>query len=381
MASRKSTALFLLLLLCPSVALGYGPSQDFRNALTTLFSPFTTLIATFLSGAANAPHVSAQPSAIYERYIKEAAVSPSQAWADLKKEAQHDGTVAILAHDLGHIIGRATYAKAGLAGVKVCDNSFIFACYHGFVQAAMADGKTTVPDMRAACEEAAKQSQKVTGADYGYTLLSSCIHGMGHGIISADSFDVHRALAECNTIGESSFVIPDDEGGVYMDMRLSCKDGIFMEYFQGGAPGIDMAHPWNLCAGLSSVDQLPCVRYLHYGQYRWGLSLDQTVSLCLSAPTRYFQKRCFYELGFFERGFLGADESHWSDVIVHTCAAVKDDEINYWCLRAGAVTFPVQQYNDPIKNGTQVCDAARTSAYKERCMRWVMSAEYYVKGH
>lgn len=112
-------------------------------------------------------------------------------------------------HEQAHVFGRALYETEGLPALSVCDDRFLYGCFHEFVGTAIADlGIGAVEKLNDACT-------KALGADAGF-----CQHGVGHGIQTHYGYTpahVKDALALCATLPNN-----DPIGG--------CAGGIFMEY-------------------------------------------------------------------------------------------------------------------------------------------------------
>jgi hypothetical protein len=126
-----------------------------------------------------------------------------KAYAQFVKEAPQR---EIATHSQAHAFGEALYETEGLDGLRVCDSSFEFGCYHSFFGVAVnAEGIETLPKFDQACKN-----------KYGDQNLP-CQHGIGHGIlVYTDYNQLEPALELCETISD----LPT--GG--------CSSGVFMEY-------------------------------------------------------------------------------------------------------------------------------------------------------
>jgi hypothetical protein len=155
-------------------------------------------------------------------------------------------------HFAAHVIGSAIGEAVGPDGIKVCDASFGFGCYHGLFSDVIArGGATLIEQLDAACVEA-----------YGQ-LGTGCQHGIGHGILEYVGYDhVNDALALCK---KTTQVVP----------LLGCTSGVFMEYFSpltGPADALvpsmrtlDPAHPYAPCTDVPKENQASC--YYELGGY------------------------------------------------------------------------------------------------------------------
>lgn len=131
-------------------------------------------------------------------------IGGSDAYTLLKKryaQAPHH-----IAHNSAHVFGEVLYKNGSLAYLPVCDGSFIFGCYHGFLGKVISErGIKALPDLDAICNE--------TGAE-----RLGCHHGIGHGIINYFGEEkLKEALDACASLSWKKPV-----GG--------CTGGLFMEY-------------------------------------------------------------------------------------------------------------------------------------------------------
>lgn len=112
-------------------------------------------------------------------------------------------------HEQAHSFGDALYKVEGESGLGVCDGQVSYGCFHSIVGHAIEEhGVSEVASLVRFC-----QTSRSTG-------LSSCQHGIGHGIMGHfgyDKEDLDKALALCK-----SAAVPDP-----ID---SCYAGAFMEY-------------------------------------------------------------------------------------------------------------------------------------------------------
>src|SRR5260221_183958 len=110
-------------------------------------------------------------------------------------------------HTVSHIFGELLYDRLGISGMKICDSTFAYGCYHGFFRRAVSkEGLSILPKLDLACTQ--KKQDEIGG----------CQHGLGHGIVSYLGYSkLLDALSECRHV---SFQGPI--GG--------CTSGVFMEY-------------------------------------------------------------------------------------------------------------------------------------------------------
>lgn len=110
-------------------------------------------------------------------------------------------------HLSAHIIGEKIYESEGISGIRYCDASFSFGCYHGFFGQAFAQGGIdSIEELDAVCVRS-----------FG-PLGTGCQHGIGHGVLEYVGYqNITDALAICEKTTKSAPL-------------LGCVSGVFMEY-------------------------------------------------------------------------------------------------------------------------------------------------------
>ena len=133
--------------------------------------------------------------------------SPQDAYVEFKVDNKKRSQQ--VQHLDAHLVGEQLYETVGINGFTICDGTFGFGCFHGFLGSAIADrGVSVVPELDAACVQA-----------YGVQGLG-CSHGIGHGLVSYFGYntaDILKSLDMCSTLSWGK-----PYGG--------CRDGVFMEY-------------------------------------------------------------------------------------------------------------------------------------------------------
>ncbi len=122
-------------------------------------------------------------------------------------------------HQMAHVVGRDTAKDYGsnFKAFDLCPTTFNYGCSHGFFEYVLA----RTPDARKAattiCESLNPKTNLLIA---GFT----CYHGVGHGIMMAQGYDVQKSLKECNTMPAAK----DKDG---------CWQGVFMENVNAGMQG------------------------------------------------------------------------------------------------------------------------------------------------
>ena len=133
----------------------------------------------------------------------------------LQREQRVD--LSVNDHDLAHAVGRETAKDFGsnFDAFDLCPTIFNYGCSHGFFEYVLA--RTDTP------KEAATTVCETVSGDENRLLISgfSCYHGVGHGVMMAQAYDVQESLNTCNTLPN----FPAKEG---------CWQGVFMENVNAG---------------------------------------------------------------------------------------------------------------------------------------------------
>ncbi len=187
-------------------------------------------------------------------------------------------------HSLAHVFGATVYQLLGNRGIVVCDDKFIFGCFHGFSIVAVKDkGVAVIPKLMAACR---RQTGKARG---------SCLHGIGHGLgeyFGPDRLD--EQLDVCTHV---------DEGNA----EKGCPGGVIMQYFEYysrvsmGPPSVELAYrpfdptkTYGPCPTLRAKFQRVC--YFTLPGWWWNVvAADASVigELCFKIKNIQHRESCF----------------------------------------------------------------------------------------
>ena len=259
-------------------------------------------------------------------------------------------------HQEAHLIGRAAYKIYGIdlafqQGDAACHSGF----YHGAIEEFIRENGTDNLSQKIAklCEKFSTQFGKF-----------ECLHGLGHGIMAFEDYDLIKALDACDKLGT------DYERG-------SCYGGVFMENIVTGQ-GLG-AVPGHYTEWLSKEDpQFPCnvdfvknnlSRQLQCWQMQtsWMLNLfnydfKRVVSECLKAPENMIPV-CFVSLGRDIAGFTLRDPLK----IIKICDLVQDDNYYSQCI-IGAVNVIVDFWGADVNGkATELCKLITKKSAKRTC--------------
>jgi len=275
---------------------------------------------------------------------KSSQKDPVSTWQYIKTTFIVDGQVVGNAHEFAHIIGNQIYTQFGLSGIKNCDDTFAFGCYHGVTEKLLQQkGASVVKAVQAECLEIFPPKVNL--------LYTGCIHGMGHGLLTFESLNIKYALRDCD--------------GLDVDYRPYCYDGVFMENATDNPKtAYDATDPWKLCRSLPDQYHYNCGRYQAQDlRKEFGSDLDKTAVACNKAPDELMKDPCFESIGFFvAQTAIGNIQK-----IVELCGTIKQAIASDICIIAAAKETIFQKYKDWNQASTELCSKVEIS-FKDKCL-------------
>lgn len=257
------------------------------------------------------------------------------------------------AHDLAHLMGELIFDKAGFSGLPICNPTFAFGCYHGFLDKAFLKGTENLN----LAEQACGRVGPINSGPFG-----SCIHGIGHGLASFhQTKDLKAALLECDRLTNG---------------QDFCYDGVFME-FERSAPksfykAEDYLYP---CNNLEEKYQISCGRNQPQVLLdRFNQNFDQVIGICETSENADFKQACFDSLGFMTVIISTGDPGK----IISLCQNNQHVDFQNHCLKAAAGEIVFE--NIPLwreKSG-QVCLSLADEFLKNDCLGYIsqLALEY-----
>lgn len=119
-------------------------------------------------------------------------------------------------HLLGHIIGDILYKQQGAKGILHCTQDFRNACSHTIVIGTLLEKG---PD---SFGEIADLCRKAPGGPGAYTM---CFHGLGHGVLAFNGYDLPKAVKMCEKSGTGlGPEYTECVGGTIMEMIAGVHD-------------------------------------------------------------------------------------------------------------------------------------------------------------
>ena len=137
-------------------------------------------------------------------------------------------------HYEAHQVGRISFEIFGASILERRDTSCASGFYHGIIEEIVRE---------AGAENVAEYSAKICGDFKTNYSTRECFHGIGHALIAYESFELPKALLDCQKI-------KNDLG------RSSCYDGVFMEnYLAAQEPNPENGH---VTRWASNDPHFPC---------------------------------------------------------------------------------------------------------------------------
>jgi plastocyanin len=186
-----------------------------------------------------------------------------------------------LAHEVGREVSRA-YGVNSEAFLLCPMSSFNGGCQHGFFEYVLGKTNTTA--------EAADLICASLGDDFSKKFRFYCYHGVGHGVMMAQAYDLHTSLSICDSF----------EGGFAQD---GCWQGVFMENSnaQGGGyarEGVfSKEDPLAPCNTLDEKYRHEC--YINHAGHLvgfFGHDVRKATTACLNAKARWIPA-CLQSIG------------------------------------------------------------------------------------
>ena len=118
-------------------------------------------------------------------------------------------------HLLGHIVGDILYKQKGAEGIKYCTRDFRNACSHTIVIGTLLEkGPESFKEIAELCRQA-------PGGRGAYTM---CFHGLGHGVLAYNDYELPAAIKMCETGAGSGRESTECVGGAIMEMVAGVHD-------------------------------------------------------------------------------------------------------------------------------------------------------------
>jgi hypothetical protein len=296
-------------------------------------------------------------------------------------------------HLLGHAVGDILYKQEGSNGITDCDNDFRNACSHTIVIGLFYDkGDGALSEIAAAC-------RKAPGGSGAYTM---CFHGLGHGVLSYEGYDMAKAAAMCQKTGTKEYNY--QEGS-------QCIGGMIMEIVDGGGHNhdlwakervkyLDPKHPTALCENSYFPESSKFFCYEYITPYLFEAAgaqpgnptasdFKKAFNFCKQVVNISSRNTCY---GGFGKEFVGIQQSR--DIRIASIAKISNESLKQvydWCLLAadknGSAACIVDSANNLYWGGEndfhislRLCAQVSDEYNRKSCYySLIQSANYYSK--
>ncbi len=220
-------------------------------------------------------------------------------------------------HNAAHLFGEALYDVEHLGGLAICDQTFNFGCYHGFMS-------------RAIAREGLPVIHKLDGVCKSDTLAPmACQHGIGHGILEfLGHTKLLEALDACKLTNQE-------------DPIAGCTSGVFMEY------NVPLVTREDGSIGVES---------------RSLADAHKPFDVCPSMPAQ-FKQSCYHELPQWWTQVLTTDMGDMGRL----CATVEEEQLKNACLMGVSNIIPSQAAYD-AQTIISMCNEMPTPKSIDECL-------------
>lgn len=232
-------------------------------------------------------------------------------------------------HQIAHTVGRDTANMFGVNGKAFlsCPTSFNYGCQHGFFEAALVKVKPAKSAIDAICGS--------LGDEYSIKFKFYCYHGVGHGVLDAEGYDLKAALDVCDTLDKTG--------------ADGCWQGVFMENVNAGMRGeaqsniFSKTDPLAPCNTVHEKYRLEC--YINHSGWLMTFyandsdRLSKAVNACLRAEN--YTNICLQSIG------LMATNPVWQQVLVENANTNNVEET----AREICLKFPIEHREQCILAG------------------------------
>ncbi len=271
----------------------------------------------------------------YSEYYtsKTGATNPVKALEDLKNLGEKNAYPKAQCHQLAHVIGHEGYAKYGsLSKAYTMGDSYCWSgYYHGVTESAVgAMGADRIrAEANTICAELASKQK------YSFDHFN-CVHGLGHGFMTVDNFNLFDALKSCDLL-EDQWDKSSCYGGVFMENVMVAVRG------DGHSDYLREDEPMYPCTAVDTLYKQQCyLMQTSYALQQNSYDFATVAGLCQTIPDTDFIATCFQSLGRDASGNANSD-------IVGTkanCQAAPIEGDNLKNCVLGAVRDIISYYHD-----------------------------------
>lgn len=251
-------------------------------------------------------------------------------------------------HGKAHLKGQELFKKYGVQGMSRCTPEAAFGCYHGFTETIFTgNSEKEYVDNILGTEKSCR-----TLGEVGSGPNASCIHGIGHGVVTYRDHDMNISLKDCDTLDNK--------------IRTYCYDGVFMELSISAAPSFyNKDNPIYPCDIVAESYKTGCIRsQVQVMQSRFGMETNAIAQICLNTKNSVIINNCIDSLGLYIAQASSGDPAK----IISNCQDISDGAKSAQCMAAAAGELVFQNYVGWQESTKQVCESLpipyQTSCYE-----------------
>ncbi|MBI2020678.1 hypothetical protein HYS94_04660 [Candidatus Daviesbacteria bacterium] len=239
-------------------------------------------------------------------------------------------------HQQAHKLGRISYEVFQVKAFQNMDTSCHSGLIHGAMEAFLQERGTAslASDIKQLCDSAASAFGRF-----------ECLHGVGHGVLAYDDYDMPKALQTCHTLFDSY-------------SQSSCFGGVFMEnIIVAEGNGVVPAHqtkwvspdPYFPCNGIDQESRIQTQCYMMQTSRMLDLyehNFEKVAEVCQEAPLN-MRPTCFQSMGRDASGQTLRDPAK-----THQICQLAPPEYQHDCIRGALYVF-IEFWGDQLTNQPQ----------------------------
>jgi plastocyanin len=273
--------------------------------------------------------------------------SPEVAWQYVLAAYDTPQGVVGSPHDMAHLVGQLLFKEQGFEGVSTCTPVFAFGCYHGLMEVAF-NGNGIATYRQNILK--GKEGCSILGNEMDPTYWS-CIHGMGHGIITYREHDTALALDDCDLVGNA--------------VSTYCYDGIFMELSTSAVPSFYReSDPLYPCNAIAEKYRTACARaQSRVMRTNFGLDTREIADICEKSGSETIRYHCIDSMGYL----MGQNSLGDPEKVVRGCGEITGERNRSQCLAAAAGELVFQNMAGWQSSTQKICDTL-SGTRKNECL-------------
>jgi hypothetical protein len=263
------------------------------------------------------------------------------AFTDVKAQYQTNEFVKAQCHQISHVIGRTAakmypdVAEAYSHGDQFCWSGY----YHGVMETIVAQvGKDNIENRANDICKSLREKQRYSFYHY------NCVHGLGHGFMEINDYQLFTALKGCDLITDS-WERSSCYGGVFMEnVMATVTPGHHTDYLKND----DLLYPCDAVGG-GYREQCYLMQTSHMLQVN-GYDFTKTFGLCAKVEDQ-FRTTCYTSLGRDASGSTISDGPKTKAI----CLLGQDLEARAGCIDGAVKDFVSYFHSD--KQAKEFCDS------------------------